>query len=182
MSNYGAGSYGAAATYRLVVTSNAATPTPAPQVVRVSPTEAVSLKANNGMVEIVIPAGALGVTETVTLSWVPEPLPPPSALGEQERGLLAFSLGAVTSSGQQITQLARPLSVTIRYCDADVVGLNENTLAVCFKDGQGKYVALASQQRSPERNEIVVTLDHLSYFMVEGSVLHRMYLPIIFTR
>jgi peptide/nickel transport system substrate-binding protein len=85
------------------------------------------LVSNSGGTTVTFPAGAVAGTTIVTLTPQVAPTDPPPGLGVTSH---FFELQAVdAATGQPITGFSEPVSVTVRYNDAEVADLFEHTLA-----------------------------------------------------
>jgi PKD repeat protein len=124
---------------------------------------------------IIVPTGA--VTQPTTLIYTPvstTSVPPGYLFGG-----LAFTL--VASQGGTIVSdfsFLRPVAVTINYTDAEVVGIDESTLALFYWDtvtSSWQDVATtcsppSSYWRYPSHNKVVVCICHLSQFGFFGII------------
>jgi hypothetical protein len=73
-----------------------------------------------------------------------------------------------------------PVTLTIEYTDADVAGLDENTLELHFWDGIGWSTdGIVVVERDTEGNRLVALVDHLSQFALLVVKQHRLYLPLV---
>jgi len=125
---------------------------------------------------IVIPTGA--VSETITLLF--SPFDPPSG-SPGSFAAHAFVLEA-HSDGELLPGFAFevPVTVTIDYTDADVAGIDEETLELRYWDGETwSTEGIVVIERDIVNNRLVVTLAHLSQFAMFGTGEHSVYLPVV---
>jgi len=136
---------------------------------------------------IIVPTGAVTQPTTLTSTPVSTTSVPPVYLF----GGLAFTLVA-SQNGTILTDFSflRPVAVTISYTDAEVVGIDQSTLALFYWDtvtSSWQDVAttcspLSSYWRYPSHNKIVVSICHLSGFGIIGdspTYDRPVYLPLI---
>lgn len=131
-------------------------------------------------VTIVVPNGA--VTETTTFVYNHNAMPV-QPLSGAEAAVSGFSLQAVTASGQQVTRFATPITIQIDYSDADLAtrAIREDTLNVAYWDGSAwrNLLPCAGCSHDIANNRIVIVLNHLTEFVLKGTIERRIYLPII---
>lgn len=125
---------------------------------------------------IVVPAGA--VSETLTLLFAPTA--PPAGSSDPSAGhafvLEAHRDGALLPGF--VFQV--PVTVTIQYTEADVAGIDEETLALRYWDGETWSIdGIAVVERDVVGNRLVVTLAHLSQFAMFGTGGPSVYLPVV---
>ena len=152
---------------------------PAVVSVLVVPELSATLTTTSALVEV--PAGA--ITQTITLVYEPSTAAGGSPSGTLMFAGLAFSLTAV-QNGSPLSGFVfeRPVTVTLRYTDADVMGLVEaNLQPFYFNPTTGMWqtdgiVVLA--RRLPE-NEIVFTISHLTRFGLFAPTQQRAFIPVI---
>ncbi len=80
-----------------------------------------------------------------------------------------------------------PVTVTMRYSDDDVKGMDEDTLILYYWDtASSQWVDAAktctpesSYDRRPGKNWVSVPICHLTKFGMFGETLYRIYLPIV---
>jgi hypothetical protein len=115
-----------------------------------------------------VPAGA--VTSTITLVYTP--LYTASAPGGFSFAGHVFDLDAY----QDNTLLpgfvfSQPVTITIHYSDADVAGLDENSLVLRYWTGSAwASDGISIIERNPAQNYVVFTITHLSEFALFGMV------------
>jgi len=126
-----------------------------------------------------IPAGSVSETTTLFFSVVETPTTPS---GFEFAGR-AFALDAY--SGTEALEgyvFLNPITVTIYYAEADVAGLDEDTLALKYWDvSQGEWVeaACGPYDRHPGENWLAAPICHLSQFGLFAPTVHKLYLPVI---
>jgi peptide/nickel transport system substrate-binding protein len=122
------------------------------------------------------PAGA--VSETVTLLYAP------LDVAEGSPGTFAghgFVLEA-HRDGELLSGFTFeiPVTVTIHYTDADVAGMDEETLGLRYWDGETWSTdGITIVERDIINNRLVVTLAHLSHFAMFTQGEHLVYLPLV---
>ncbi len=95
-----------------------------------------------------------------------------------------FTLGAYQSGRPRSGSiLQEPITVTLRYTDADVAQINEDTLILNYWNGsEWEYAACGSYDRHPDDNWLAVPICHLSSrFALFGlrDESHQVYLPVV---
>jgi hypothetical protein len=140
--------------------------------------------ASNTAVTVVVPPGS--VTSTVTLGFATrEAVTDTAGLSFAS---LSFDLTAF-ENGQPLPEFtfAEPLTVTIRYSDQDIAGLNEQSLLLFYWDeAQHAWVDAASTctprsayQRHPQDNWLALPICHLSTFGLFSLDGQQLYLPVM---
>jgi len=130
------------------------------------------------------PAGS--VTESVTLLYTTRPAEtPPAGWGYAGR---AFALDAYRG-GERLSGFAfqKGVTVTMTYTDADVAGLEEDSLVLDYRDGDtwqdaaGTCTPPSTYRREPDRNRLSVAVCHLSDFALFGrpKAAYKVYLPLV---
>jgi CSLREA domain-containing protein len=127
---------------------------------------------------IQIPAGAITYTEPVTMAYAS--IEEVSASGFTFAGN-AFELSAYLGNTPLLgLNFSPPITVTIHYGDADVVGLDEEALMLLYWDGTGWSDGGGNVvERNPAGNYAVFTLSHLSDFALLTSAKITLYLPLV---
>lgn len=133
-----------------------------------------------------VPPGA--VTENTTLVFIVDVagtnFPPNFNFAGQ-----AFALNAEQNGFPQPGfSFNEPVTVTINYSDADVAGLEENTLKLYYfntiddtwEDAATTCNPISMYTRQPNQNRITVTICHLTDFALFQPDLKPIYLPLIF--
>lgn len=130
-----------------------------------------SLTSNSGHLAFLFPAET--VTGPTEIRFTPlltsqVPLDPPL-------GIVAFELAAYRG-GQPVTSaLSCPISVTWRYTDTQINGVDENALGLYRMTERGHWKRILSPQ--PEANQLSVHIQQLgTYLLGQGCELH---LPLI---
>ena len=126
-----------------------------------------------------IAAGTVSVPTEFRYTPSPSPASVPGGFAFAGR---AFDLDAYRD-GEPVLgiELAAPLTITIHYTDADVLGLDEETLELRTWDG-GKWTGdgVTIVSRDPAINRVVVTVDHLGSFALFGpGERQTIYLPLV---
>jgi len=130
----------------------------------------------DGSTTVEVPAGA--VSGAMTLLYLPLPDVRPAGGLFPAHGFLL----EVHQDGELLPGLAFgiPVTLTVHYTDAEIAGLDEETLEVRFWDSTAwstEGITLVS--RDLANNNLVVTIDHLSEFALTGRGQHTVYLPLI---
>jgi hypothetical protein len=123
---------------------------------------------------LTFPGGA--VTETITVTvGLTESQPAPvnfSFLGQ------TFFVEAWNAVGQPVFDFMQPFTLTIRYADADVFGIDENTLRLYYWDiNDEKWLEVIPFVLDTQSNTLIVWLDHLTTFGMMGEDRYWLYLP-----
>lgn len=137
----------------------------------------------DGRAHFVIPANAL--TEDTTFTFIPLP-----ALnhdpGELAYANHSFQLTAEDADGFPVTAFDQPLAVTLAYTDADILTINEDSLALYYWDSGGlswldaiTTCESVTYSREPLNNTFSLSLCHLSEFAVFGAPLQYNFLPFV---
>ena len=117
-----------------------------------------------------VPAGA--VTETTTLEYAAD-VPVAERPGGFWFAGQSFTLDGY-QGGEYVTGLtfSDPVTVTLHYTDADVIGLDEDGLLIEYWDeGAGAWqdAACGAYNRHPDENWLAVPICHLSEFALFGK-------------
>lgn len=124
--------------------------------------------------EVVIPAGAttanLSVTvqskSAATLETAGTVGVAPSAM--YRVGNLVFEVSATNAStSAAVTQFSKDITLSFTYTDAQIAGLNEDTLKIYTWDGTA-WLALESVV-DKTNNKVTANVSHLSYFTIMGQ-------------
>jgi hypothetical protein len=91
--------------------------------------------------------------------------------------LTAYQGGAVQSD----FAFEHPITITARYSDDDVKSLDEESLALFYRDGDAwRTDGLTVARRFTETNEVVVRAGHLTEFGLFGKERgYQVYLPLV---
>ena len=140
--------------------------------------------ATGSNVRVVVPTGA--VTQPVTLTFTPVATTstPPGYVFVGQAFTLVASQGGVPLDG---FAFLRPVLVELNYTDADVVGLNENTLVLNYwdsataswRDAATSCTPTSSYWRYPGQNKVIVGICHLSEFSFFANTGSQLYMPLI---
>jgi len=150
------------------------TPTPtATPVSAVIPPSGGTVTANgpeNVLVEF--PAGAVTDTVTVEINFsgtVP-------ATGALMGVGASFIVAAHNGSDQPVTQFGVPITITVNYSDADVIGIDESQLKLYYWDGSNWIVIPTFVDTNS--NTLTASLNHLTEFSALGPPFTKLYLPL----
>jgi hypothetical protein len=126
--------------------------------------------------ELSVPPGAVGEPIGVTLQAVTD-IPSTGGFSLLGQG---FSIEARTLGGAPVTQFAKLLTLVVRYTDADVAGLDENSLQIFYWDpAQSAWVPVPTTVDAAT-NTLTIQLDHLTLFAVLGpGAAPGVYLPLV---
>jgi hypothetical protein len=131
-----------------------------------------TLVSNDGRTTVTVPAGAIEGNLTLILKPT---LPvsgftPPFVSAGNDFELLAFDANG------EVTQFNLPLTFTLKYSDADVGLMPEESLALHYYDVNAKQwrdaittCSSASYTRNPEQNQFSLPVCHLTDFAVVGE-------------
>jgi hypothetical protein len=138
------------------------------------PTVAVTITSASHKLTFIFPAGSVTTpTQIVFTPLLPSDLPPGAHLSVFGFQLAAFRDGAPVS----ITFLA-PVTVTWRYTDTDVVGLDEDYLDLFhWTDERWQRVVAPTAQYLPDENRIQTSIRHLGLYVFGQQ--YRCYLPLV---
>jgi hypothetical protein len=132
------------------------------------------LTSSSGRMSFLFPAGV--VTEPAEIHFTPRPtseLPSGPLLGVE-----AFSLDAY-QDGQPITVTnAPPITITWRYTDTNVNGLDEEALGLYYLNDSGHWerVRCSEEKFQPGSNQLVACIQHLSTFAFGQG--YELFIPI----
>ena len=139
-------------------------------------TTVVYTDAQGSQTVVEVPAGA--VSETVTLLYGPLDTVSDSPGPFAGHGFLLEA----HRDGELLADLAfeTPITVTIHYTDADVAGMDEETLELRYWDGEAWSTdGIAIADRDTVNNRLVATVAHLSQFAMFARGKHPVYLPLV---
>lgn len=148
----------------------------------------LQIDAPDGGLVLEIPSGA--ADRPITLEYVPLPAPSHQN-GLREPANANFRLIPYDENGMPVTGLAlvKPITVAIQYTDADIAGLDENTLFVYHWDSTRNQWRDASTTCTPQstylrdipNNRLAVEICHLTEFglFAEPIGLPHIYFPLI---
>lgn len=144
------------------------------KIVLRSPWYGGTLTAPEGRAEVIF-VGSSVASETEVI--YAESLRPPPADGRLL--VTAFQLTAKeTASGNAVTSFATPYYMTLHYTNAELGPVNEATCGLYWWNGS-KWVREPDAQFDRSKNEVTVSLDHMSYFAILGEANEQLYLPLI---
>lgn len=75
---------------------------------------------------------------------------------------------SVSTGGNEMTSFSSPVTLTFKYTDSDITGLDENTLQVYYRDSSGNWV-LAGGSVDKANNTVTVEVSHFTIFGVFGQ-------------
>ncbi|MBI2863440.1 MAG: PQQ-binding-like beta-propeller repeat protein [Chloroflexi bacterium] len=124
---------------------------------------------------ITFPPGA--VSQPVTVTFTPGDA---SGLSGEFRSLgRAFAIQATTADGTPVTGFPANFTVTVRYDDVDVVGMEETSLKVYYWDDLVLAWAALPTTVEPVANILTAAGNQLTRFAILGRPQWRIYLPAI---
>jgi hypothetical protein len=91
----------------------------------------------------------------------------------------SFSIEATTAKGTLITTFSKPFTITIYYDDADVEGMEKESLKLYRWNSSEERWEELSASLDANANTITAVLDHLSSFAVLGKKKYHLYLPVV---
>jgi hypothetical protein len=98
----------------------------------------------------------------------------------------AFNLDAYQNGRRRSGSIFQePITITLRYTDADVALLREDTLILNYWNGsEWEYAACGPYDRHPDDNWLAVPICHMSEFALFGlfDAPHQVYLPVVLKR
>ncbi|HEY3110774.1 MAG TPA: hypothetical protein VGL23_18595 [Chloroflexota bacterium] len=130
------------------------------------PASGVRVTSPDGLVELTVPAGALGEIATFSHAGMAPP-----AAGRGPRLARAFRLEAqAANGGRALTRFDRPLRLVVRYDDADLraVRADASALGLFYQDAAGSWIAVPSVV-DPAARTIKAAVDHFTVFAVGVS-------------
>lgn len=131
-------------------------------VVNPSVDSVVTLNPAFGTLTLEIPAGTFAETVELTMR-VPSGFPAPTSNIATFKGTL---VGVEIEIIGRVSQPLRPVKLTLRYRDRDILGMTENRLRIArFIDLEGRWLPLPSSV-DEANNVITASLNHFSSFRV----------------
>lgn len=129
-----------------------------------TPTATTVLTNASGAVQLVFPAGV--VTRPFEIVYTPF-WPGDWVTGLLKTSTVAFSLTAMLDGRPALLTLARPVSVTWRYSDADVAGLEEGGLRLFVQGADSRWddAGCRPYQRDLEGNQLTASVCRLGRFV-----------------
>ena len=125
---------------------------------------------------ITVPADA--TTAPITLTYTPlQIVTPPASLGFAG---YAFDLDAYQNGSLLLgVEFSTPVTITLRYTDADVAGMSEANLKLyTYSGGAWQDATCGAYDRHPDQNWLSAPICHLSRFALMGNV-YKVYLPVV---
>jgi PKD repeat protein len=155
------------------------TPTPPVTQTELPPTGGTAeAQVDQLRVTFALPPGAVNESIRVTIKVTDSP---PATKGFQVLNQI-FTINAVTGSGAPVTQFAKPFTLTIRYTDTAIQGLDESQLTLHYWDEtQHLWLAIPTTVDA-DNNTLTALLDHLTTFAVlqeSTDNLRRLFLPVV---
>jgi len=142
----------------------------------------VATSADGVAITVEVPPGA--VTEVTQLAYASVPTVTGSPSGFVFAGR-AFRLEAYRHGALQAGLVfVEPVTVTIHYTEADVTGLDTNTLELCYWNGsEWSADGITVVERAMDNNRLVVTVAHLSELAMFAKEWQneqvKVYLPLV---
>jgi hypothetical protein len=106
------------------------------------------------------------------VSAPPEDAPPGLLFAHRAFALNAFQFG-------ELHQFNQPLTLTLRFGQDDIDGLEGNTLRLWYRSGPGESWAQLAGPQQIQNGQITVTTDHLTEFALFAEGANRIYLPML---
>jgi len=156
-----------------LVLSNRPGPT-TPASSTVTPAEGGALFSNDGSTSLVVPAGA--VTQTVTITHTPKTASQVPSTGDLS-GFFIFDLTAVYSGTTSPASLAAGTSYTITVDYSGAVVVEDAQLGIYHWDGNA-WVMEPTSSADFDLDVVTANPDHFSTFAVLGET-RRVYLPLV---
>ena len=134
---------------------------------------ALAAAGNSPSVKFTAPAGVFSGATTVTISKVyassSSYVPPAPATGLFMVGGNVFQITAA-SGGSQITNFAKPVTLTFTYADAQIpAGVLEANLKIYYYDAVAKAWVPVPSTVNSGTNTITATVNHLTQFAIYGA-------------
>jgi hypothetical protein len=129
-------------------------------------------------VSLTVPPGAVSDTtrfEYRQLFTGTQPISGPPGLKYAHR---AFELTAYRF-GQEVRQFGQPLTITVPYSDADVAGMNRETLRLWHREGPGQPWAQLGEPARVMSGALAFTTTHFTEFALFGRPACEVWLPIV---
>ncbi|RLC74482.1 MAG: hypothetical protein DRJ03_31885 [Chloroflexi bacterium] len=124
-----------------------------------------------------VPSGA--VTEEITLVYTPvetSTVPSDFVFAGHTFDLDAYRSGSLLSG----FTFSVPVTITLHYADADIAGLDEDSLVLEYWNGSAWVdAACGAYDRHPNENWLAVPICHLSRFALFGEREYFIYLPLV---
>ncbi len=133
---------------------------------------------------LAIPAGAL--TETIVVNYrafmTVTQMPTASMFAGRSFEVDAYQRGVLQAG----LKFVKPVTMTVRYSDTDMEGLDEESLRLAYYNGTDWATdGLTTTARLTATNELIVHAAHLTRFALFGEPLapvHSIYLPLVMRR
>jgi hypothetical protein len=141
-----------------------------------------TVAAADGSFQIQFPPGAVSGPVTVTYATrvtASQPLPP------GVRNVLSLTLDAHDASGQPVTTFQGDFTLTLRYPDAQVQGLDDTQLNVYVFNGTAwtRLLPCGGCSVDTATNTITIVLNHFTEFAIvvedPATAVPRLYLPFL---
>ena len=154
------------------------TPTPTGVVIAPTAESTVNTDLNSLQTTLTFPPGAVAQPVVVVVAPVATP---PATGGFQVLGQV-FAINATTDAGSPVTHFAQPFTLVVTYTDAEVQGIDEQTLTLHYwHEGQQSWIAIPTTVDAAH-NRLTAILDHLTTFAVlQGQVSNpaQIFLPLV---
>jgi len=122
------------------------------------------------------PSGTTTETLTVTVGVTGSH---PLSTGLKYVGDGAFFVEAFGANGQPVTSFNQPFTLTLRYSEASLRGLDAMLLKVYFWDVTARQWVVIPATLDITDNAVIVKLNHLTEFALLASLQHKLYLPLL---
>lgn len=127
---------------------------------------------------LTFPPGAVAQPVLVVVAPVATP---PATGGFQVLGQV-FTIDATATNGNPVTHFAQPFTLVITYSDAEVRGIDEQSLTLHYwHEGQQSWIVIPTTVDAAN-NRLTATLDHLTTFAVlQGAISKpaQIFLPLV---
>ncbi|MCJ7824515.1 MAG: hypothetical protein MUP44_06415, partial [Anaerolineales bacterium] len=125
---------------------------------------------DNSGTNLIVPPGTLEENFSVKIS-TPFTIKDEAEISEGESTF--FSMRLIDAEGLENPQFIEPMTLTIRYTDEEVYGLDEGMLEIYYYDesdpGHPAWIPLGGTV-DPVHNEITVEIQHFSKFSIGGKI------------
>lgn len=133
-----------------------------------SPEAGGTVSTSDGKILVSAPAGACSDTTLLQLTLTPDPVAEPSGIPAWR----SFALSGRDADGNPVTSHPEPLAIEVRYSEADITHLLEDTLRLYSWDGSTSAWLPISTTLDLDNNTATAVVDHLSQFTLLGQPLN----------
>lgn len=154
------------------------TPIPTPATITGPVTEGSGAIFTNslGNVLVAFPPGAISGGGSFSYQW----LSPSGVPKSMKATSISFDL-SVTKAGLGVTRFDRPVTITVRYSNADITDIKESTLALHYWDMVNNWWFPMPTALDTTKKEATAVTDHFTRFALMGEErwTQKLYLPLL---